>query len=573
MYHASSSPAWLPPPENTGPYLSPPDPYGAYGDASQSYVSFPGTQSSNSFVASGSQLALDKPTSGLRGTLRKPRHLASQSFSNLRDALNEQISPPAELICQKSRLASQSVTNLNETFHEKTTQYMAQTSALCDAISNKLDEILTCIDSGRFGGETEPVMHQYPQYQQPQYSPPLGYENDPKGTQSGQLSTQTNANHFSKVWLYGNSRLPPYLPPLKVYMPTWPLLCLAAQYSEKAYYRPTGGESETHVDANWRSGTKAMVLKSVPVDDMNTIVFAIRGSQTFMDWAVNFRPAPSSPKDFLDDPGNMVHAGFLYVARKMVAPVAARLRTLLSENPHRSTCSLLITGHSAGGAVAALLYAHMLSTTVQSELTRLTDFFKRVHCVTFGAPPVTLLPLSKPPSPRHKKSLFFAFINEGDPVIRADKEVIKSLLRLYANPAPHNSSLATLSSATLQSSANLLGVGKKAAAAAKRPHQPKASSWSAPAPAHLLPMPSWKVPPGTLSCAGKLVLLRDRPGARHPGAALQHSHNDHDLEACVVEDEQLRAVIFGDPVCHMMRLYARRIEVLATRAVTVGGMG
>ena len=46
-------------------------------------------------------------------------------------------------------------------------------------------------------------------------------------------------------------------------------------------------------------GTKAMVLKSVPIDDMNTVVFAIRGSQTFMDWAVNLKSAPASPEGFL----------------------------------------------------------------------------------------------------------------------------------------------------------------------------------------------------------------------------------------------------------------------------------
>lgn len=42
-----------------------------------------------------------------------------------------------------------------------------------------------------------------------------------------------------------------------------------------------------------------MVLKSVPIDDMNTIIFAIRGSQTFMDWAVNLNSAPVSPSGFL----------------------------------------------------------------------------------------------------------------------------------------------------------------------------------------------------------------------------------------------------------------------------------
>lgn len=42
-----------------------------------------------------------------------------------------------------------------------------------------------------------------------------------------------------------------------------------------------------------------MIMKSVPIDDMNCIVFAIRGSQTFMDWAVNLNSAPVAPTDFL----------------------------------------------------------------------------------------------------------------------------------------------------------------------------------------------------------------------------------------------------------------------------------
>lgn len=82
-------------------------------------------------------------------------------------------------------------------------------------------------------------------------------------------------------------------------MPTFPLLCLAAQYSERVYTKPSGQEKEVHLDADWRLGTKAMVIKSVPMDDMNTIVFAIRGTQTFMDWAVNLNSAPASPEGFL----------------------------------------------------------------------------------------------------------------------------------------------------------------------------------------------------------------------------------------------------------------------------------
>src|ERR1700753_4244516 len=120
----------------------------------------------------------------------------------------------------------------------------------------------------------------------------------------------------------------------------------------------------------------------------------------------------------------------------MIKPVAARLKTLLAENPGRSTSSLLITGHSAGGAVAQLLYAHMLSKNVDSELNYLTGFFKRVHCITFGTPPVSLISLKTPRSLQTRKNVFFSFVNEGDPVARADKAIVRSLLKLYASPAP-----------------------------------------------------------------------------------------------------------------------------------------
>lgn len=135
-----------------------------------------------------------------------------------------------------------------------------------------------------------------------------------------------------------------------------------------------------------------MVIQSVPIDERNLVIFAIRGTQTFMDWAINLSSAPVSPEGFFvslvtyraaesrqegleltylnsqDDPGNLCHSGFLSVARKMVGPVYTRLRSLLEEDPSRSSYSLIVTGHSAGGAIATLLYAHMLAEDVGSEL-------------------------------------------------------------------------------------------------------------------------------------------------------------------------------------------------------------
>lgn len=311
------------------------------------------------------------------------------------------------------------------------------------------------------------------------------------------------------------------------------------------YSKPTGKEREAHVNADWKNGTKAMVIKSVPKDDMNIIVFAIRGSQTFLDWAVNLNSAPASPQGFLDDPGNFCHSGFLSVARKMIAPVAARLRQLLIDNPNRRASSLLITGHSAGGAVAALLYSHMLSTSTasQSELNDLTRYFKRIHCITFGAPPISLLPLQKPDTFALRKSLFLSFVNEGDPVVRADKEYVKSLLDLYSRPAPNPGALKAVKYKASKSTINL---GQQ----------------------QDLHLPTWRVPPSTLSNAGRIILLRAVsrvPAGRRRKESIEMM--DDGVQARAVTDELLRGVIWGDPVCHMMKLYARRIEVLATNAV------
>jgi hypothetical protein len=414
-------------------------------------------------------------------------------------------------------------------------------------MSIKLDNLITCMDEEQFSGSEKDLELQ------------IAPTNTTRNSKQSVATTASKANHFSKVWEYSNSRLPPYLPPVKLYLDTWPLLSLAARYSLSVYQKPNGREKNDHIKGNHANGTKAMVLKSLPIDDKNTIVFAIRGTSTFMDWTVNMKQDPESPAGFLDDPDNFCHAGFLHVAKAMIRPVARRLRTLLQEDPSRGLASLLITGHSAGGAVAQLLYAHMTSEVAQSELTHLMSFFKRVHCVTFGAPPVSLLPLQHPQGRRHKKSLFFAFANEGDPVVRADKAIVKSLLKLYAVPAPSDPCKIVCPIVNAVAPGFVPPRIKKK----KSSHALKASSWSGPGQAEGQVYPPWKVPASTLSLGGRIILLRTRYGGRGP----------EDLELCGVTDEMLRDVIYGDPMAHAMKLYSRRIEILATRAATGQGVG
>ena len=437
---------------------------------------------------------------------------------------------------------------------------------LHDKIGDKLGDVISLIDEEAFSGSSGELAITLPDSPAPEYNETFAVDREASRAissggkaRSKPKGAEKQVNVFSKVDLYMNSRLPASLPPLRVYMPTYPLLCLAAQYSASAYYSPqSSSERKDFVSAHGRLGTKAMVVKSVPCDDKKTIVFAIRGTSmlSIRDWGVNLNTDPVSPQGFLDDQGNLCHSGFLRVAKAMIKPIASRLRSLLEENPNRTTCSLLITGHSAGGAVASLLYAHMLAETVQSELNILTGCFKRVHCVVFGAPPISLLPLQKPKTAdgRLRKCLFHTFLNEGDPVVRAEKAYVKSLVDLLSSPVPSlpperpSASPLTMLGASMSKLDLSLTPSKK-------PKPPK--SKLSPVPVRKL---WWDVPSATFSNAGRLVVLRVPEGGR-----------EANVTASIVQDEQLRQVVFGDPLAHAMDLYARRIEALAVRAVTGRG--
>ncbi|KAK1998022.1 alpha/beta-hydrolase [Colletotrichum falcatum] len=500
-------------------------------------------------------------------------------------------------------------------FHPHAAQLIGSTAACVDQIAGCFNDVMTLIDRDRLKGN-EKALFSYQQDDGAPSGPPppppgdgkrgggggarkRTKEKEPSSSKAQSTAVATSVvsgNYFAKVELYANSRLPMNLPPLRLYMPTWPLLCMAAQYAERVYDRPKGAERDAHVSADWKTGTKAMVIKSVPMDHVRTIVFAIRGSASFMDWAVNLNAAPASPAGFLDDAGNLCHAGFLAVARKTARPVAARLRQLLEEDPGRGSYSLLITGHSAGGAVASLLYAHMLSTSrgAESELNVLTGCFKRVHCVTFGTPPVSLLPLQRPDRPELRKSLFLTFVNEGDPVPRADKAYVKSLLELFAAPAPREGGqsgqqpssalVAAAAGGQAREREKKAGVGSRLAAKASKMSLKQAvkgsrepserdggggSGSSSSSSSRKSRKPVWHLPPSTLSSPGRIVVLRSGdPKARVKDRKTVAERLDEGVIAQTATDEELRRVVWGDPVCHVMRLYSGRIETLAVGAVT-----
>lgn len=87
--------------------------------------------------------------------------------------------------------------------------------------------------------------------------------------------------------------------------------------------------------------------------------------------------------------------------------------------------NVLFTGHSAGGAVASLLYLrYLFCGTSKYPLLRFS-------CITFGSPPV----LRPEWPPRHclvaNDSLVLNIINEYDLVTRIDHPYIRTLVDLY----------------------------------------------------------------------------------------------------------------------------------------------
>ena len=142
-------------------------------------------------------------------------------------------------------------------------------------------------------------------------------------------------------------------------------------------------------------------------------------------------------QDLASDEPVKAHRGLLRVARRMLPKILPQiqlcLQTLTSiPKSSRAPPTLLFTGHSAGGGVAALICAH-----IRSHCPEIVRSFASIHCITFAAPPV-LAPLEAVSTALNpSESLTINIVNHGDIVPRAEKNYIRSLLQLYRERAEH----------------------------------------------------------------------------------------------------------------------------------------
>ncbi|KAM5488066.1 hypothetical protein MaudMau93_004263 [Microsporum audouinii] len=173
-----------------------------------------------------------------------------------------------------------------------------------------------------------------------------------------------------------------------------------------------------------------------------TLVIAVRGSASPMDHMVNANVEPKAVANFIklcnENIGHIfpkshtpavvdckAHSGFLNSAETLNAICSQRI----DEYIHKAgseRCHILFTGHSAGGAVASLLYLRHISNQIPASNPGIC-----LSCITFGAPPVVDSPaLAFHPQHEQSGGVCINFINEFDMVSRADHPYIICLVNL-----------------------------------------------------------------------------------------------------------------------------------------------
>ncbi|KAI1191178.1 Alpha/Beta hydrolase protein [Nemania serpens] len=168
------------------------------------------------------------------------------------------------------------------------------------------------------------------------------------------------------------------------------------------------------------------------------LIIAVRGSASTVDQIVNLHGEPRDASTLFETikvtPHSkdqilkfQAHAGFLNSAKELLAPVSAQIQKQLSKS---HTFRIILTGHSAGGAVATLLHL-----VLRAKFTDVS-----FSCITFGCPPVAKVADIKDRLVLDHvlgQAPILNIINEYDLVSRLDREYVRSLIQLYSSKTPY----------------------------------------------------------------------------------------------------------------------------------------
>ncbi|KAM5363048.1 hypothetical protein ACJZ2D_012233 [Fusarium nematophilum] len=265
-------------------------------------------------------------------------------------------------------------------------------------------------------------------------------------------------------------------------------------------------------------------------DATKTLFVSVRGTASLADHMVNLNNESQDAAAINLGRGAtpvFAHRGFL-ACTNVLLPCFTR-EIIQQVELDGSLAHVVFTGHSAGGAVAALAFLHFACQT-QEKLSS-----ANLSLVTFGSPPVTSIDVTELVKQQSRVKHVLAFVNEFDLVPRLDRAYMLSMIDLY------------------RSSYGL----------------PPDSSENRDQPRLVTPGDKrWKIPPPDHHIVGEIIMLRSRldyvaeswvSGSESDGLIARSQQ----LDVVGVSHRVFEQLLFCDLSPHKRRLYLERLEKLS----------
>ncbi|KXH51296.1 hypothetical protein CNYM01_05230 [Colletotrichum nymphaeae SA-01] len=197
------------------------------------------------------------------------------------------------------------------------------------------------------------------------------------------------------------------------------------------------------VEPTWDGSGKAAALFEIAPDTpdfhQKILVIAVRGSASTVDWLVNLNseltesPGLVKLPDSIRKPVPKVHRGFAQCATALAPGLLHQIKAALEDDDMQGqTVEIVFTGHSAGGAVACLLFCHFL--TCHGHVSGSNK--PTLSCITFGCPPFINADIDSRltdlfPGSGFLRGSMLTFVNDGDPIPRMDSAYATELARIW----------------------------------------------------------------------------------------------------------------------------------------------
>ncbi|KAL8340922.1 hypothetical protein RB601_006837 [Gaeumannomyces tritici] len=207
--------------------------------------------------------------------------------------------------------------------------------------------------------------------------PPRAHKRDPRSNRNGTAQDQFTKHGFGPLPCPRQDANTPWQTDAST-----ALLVQAAALCARAVYRKNPAQAEPQLpgfvikDRCWMNPTaeglgKAAAIFEVTPDEKSRrtlVVVAVRGSASVVDWLVNLDtglvPCPQlvNIPESRSTPAPKVHRGFANCAMTLAPAIKQQIEAVLNEMQSQDReIEMVFTGHSAGGAVASLLFCHFLT--------------------------------------------------------------------------------------------------------------------------------------------------------------------------------------------------------------------